>query len=136
MSSAQDTASSHQRAHVVEVMGRRCGYLALMSGIAGGAEVVLAPEFETTPQEIMQAFSRSWEQAKPHFIVVAAEGPVRPLDADLYEMAEVLAGFPEEISYRKSRHALYTYRRTLHSQEGIVVFLPTFVGVRQQNHDP
>jgi 6-phosphofructokinase 1 len=176
----KDTASSHQRAHVVEVMGHRCGYLALMSGIAGGAEVVLIREFETTPQEIMQAFSRSWKQGKPHFIVVAAEGAplsaedihkyindtegafesrltvlghvqrggsptafdrilasrmgtaalkalwegksgvmiglrgrrteyvglnevvgqVRPLDADLYEMAEVLAGFPEEISYR------------------------------------
>ena len=171
----KDTASSHQRAHVVEVMGRRCGYLALMSGIAGGAEVVLVPEFEAKPQEIMWAFRKSWEQGKPHFIVVAAEGAplsaedihqyindtegafksrltvlghvqrggsptafdrvlasrmgtaaakalsegqsgimiglggrrtehiplervvgqVRPLDADLYEMAEVLAGFPE-----------------------------------------
>ena len=55
----KDTASSHQRAHVVEVMGRRCGYLALISGIAGGAEVVLVPEFEAKPQEIMQAFRRS-----------------------------------------------------------------------------
>jgi 6-phosphofructokinase 1 len=70
----KDTARSHQRAHVVEVMGRRCGCLAPMSGIAGGSEVVLVPEFETTPQEIMQAFRRSWEQGKPHFIVVAAEG--------------------------------------------------------------
>jgi 6-phosphofructokinase 1 len=175
----KDTASSHQRAHVVEVMGRRCGYLALMSAIAGGAEVVLVPEFEAKPQEIMRAFRKSWEQDKPHFIVVAAEGAplsaedihkfindtegafksrltvlghvqrggsptafdrllasrmgtaavgalseaqsgimiglegrrtryiplnevvgqVRPLDSDIYEMAEVLAGFPEEISY-------------------------------------
>ena len=76
----KDTASSHQRAHVVEVMGRRCGYLALMSGIAGGAEVVLVPEFEAKPQEIMRAFRKSWEQDKPHFIVVAAEGA--PLSAE------------------------------------------------------
>jgi 6-phosphofructokinase 1 len=76
----KDTASSHQRAHVVEVMGRRCGYLALMSSTAGGAEVVLVPEFEAKPQEIMQAFRRSWEQGKPHFIVVAAEGA--PLAVD------------------------------------------------------
>ena len=55
----KDTASSHQRARVVEVMGRRCGYLPLMSGIAGGAEVVLVPESEAKPQEIIQAFSRS-----------------------------------------------------------------------------
>jgi 6-phosphofructokinase 1 len=55
----KDTASSHQRAHVVEVMGRRCGYLALMSAIAGGAEVVLVPEFEAKPREIMRAFRKS-----------------------------------------------------------------------------
>jgi 6-phosphofructokinase 1 len=176
----KDTASSHQRAHVVEVMGRRCGYLALMSAIAGGAEAVLVPEFVPRPQEIMRAFKKAWEQGKPHFIVVAAEGAplsaeefheyvneaeggvesritvlghvqrggsptafdrilasrmgtaavkalsegesgvmiglggrrtgyvplnevvgqVRSLDPDIYEMAEVLAGFPEEISYR------------------------------------
>jgi 6-phosphofructokinase 1 len=176
----KDTASSHQRAHVIEVMGRHCGYLALMSAIAGGAEAVLVPEFEPRREEIMRAFQTSWQQGKPHFIVVAAEGaPLsaekfheyvnqagggvesritvlghvqrggsptafdrilasrmgtaavkalsegesgvmiglrgrrmehirldevvgrsRPLDPDLYEMAEVLAGFPEEISYR------------------------------------
>jgi 6-phosphofructokinase 1 len=59
---------------VVEVMGRDCGYLALMSAIAGGAEAVLVPEFEPRPEEIMSAFRMSWEQGKPHFIVVAAEG--------------------------------------------------------------
>jgi len=176
----KDTASSHQRAHVVEVMGRRCGYLALMSAIAGGAEAVLVPEFEPRREEIMRAFQKSWEQGKPHFIVVVAEGaplsaeefhefvneadggvesritvlghvqrggsptafdrilasrmgtaavkalsegasgmmiglqgrrmellPLsevvgrsHPLDPDIYEMAEVLAGFPEEVSYR------------------------------------
>ncbi|MBD0353677.1 MAG: 6-phosphofructokinase, partial [Rubrobacteraceae bacterium] len=148
--------------------------------IAGGAEAVLIPEFAPRPEEIMRAFQRSWEQGKPHFIVVAAEGAplsaeefheyvndarggfesritvlgyvqrggsptafdrilasrmgaaalkalsegesgimiglegrrmgrtplnevvgrARPLDPDTYEMAEVLAGLPEEISYR------------------------------------
>jgi 6-phosphofructokinase 1 len=150
-----------------------------MSGIAGGAEVVSVPEFEAKPQEIMRAFRKSWEQHKPHFIMVVAEGAsvsaegihryinstdgafesrltvlghvqrggsptafdrllasrmgtaavealsegqsgimiglggrqtgyiplnevvgrARQLDADIYGMAEVLAGFPEEISY-------------------------------------
>ena len=55
-------------------MGRRCGYLALMSAIAGEAEAVLVPEFEPGPQEVMRAFKRGREQGKPHFIVVAAEG--------------------------------------------------------------
>ena len=45
------TASSHQRAFLVEVMGRKCGYLALMAGIAGGAEVVVIPEIEPTPEQ-------------------------------------------------------------------------------------
>lgn len=70
----KDTASSHQRAHVVEVMGRDCGYLALMSAIAGGAEAVLVPEFEPRAEEILRTFIKSWENGKPHFIVVAAEG--------------------------------------------------------------
>ncbi len=70
----KDTASSHQRAHVVEVMGRRCGYLALMSALAGGAEAVLVPEFEPDPQGIMAALRESAAADKPHFIVVAAEG--------------------------------------------------------------
>jgi 6-phosphofructokinase 1 len=80
----KDTASSHQRAHVVEVMGRNCGYLALMSAIAGGAEAVLVPEFEPKPEEIMRAFRMSWEQGKPHFIVVAAEG-AKLSAADIHE---------------------------------------------------
>ncbi|WP_207890442.1 6-phosphofructokinase [Rubrobacter taiwanensis] len=70
----KDTASSHQRAHVVEVMGRNCGYLALMSAIAGGAEAVLVPEFEPDPEGILEALRRSYARGKPHFIVVAAEG--------------------------------------------------------------
>ena len=46
------TASSHQRAFLVEVMGRECGYLALMAGIAGGAELSVIPEVETDPEEV------------------------------------------------------------------------------------
>jgi len=70
----KDTASSHRRAHVVEVMGRNCGYLALMSAIAGGAEAVLVPEFEPDPQALLRFLKLAYEQGKSHFIVVAAEG--------------------------------------------------------------
>lgn len=70
----KDTASSHQRTHVVEVMGRNCGYLALMSAIAGGAEAVLVPEFEPDPEKILAFIKKSYAQGKSHFIVVAAEG--------------------------------------------------------------
>ena len=68
------TASSHQRAFLVEVMGRHCGYLALMAGIAGGAEVVAIPEAETTPEAIAHQLCASYERGKAHAIAVVAEG--------------------------------------------------------------
>ena len=68
------TASSHQRAFLIEVMGRDCGYLALMAGIAGGAEAVVLPELETDPEAIAQTLSDAYEKGKAHAIVVVAEG--------------------------------------------------------------
>ena len=68
------TASSHQRAFLVEVMGRDCGYLALMAGIAGGAEVVLIPELETTPEQVAQELRAAYERGKVHALAVVAEG--------------------------------------------------------------
>ena len=68
------TASSHQRAFLVEVMGRDSGYLALMAGIAGGAEVISIPEIETTPEEVAQTLRASYDHGKAHAIAVVAEG--------------------------------------------------------------
>ncbi len=68
------TASSHQRAFLVEVMGRNCGYLALMAGIAGGAEVVVIPEIETTPEQVAQELRSAYERGKAHALAVVAEG--------------------------------------------------------------
>ncbi len=68
------TASSHQRAFLVEVMGRNFGYLALMSAIAGGAEAVVLPEVETDPEEIARIIQEAYEHGKAHAIVVVAEG--------------------------------------------------------------
>ncbi|WP_207956956.1 ATP-dependent 6-phosphofructokinase [Rubrobacter tropicus] len=74
----KDTASSHRRAHVVEVMGRNCGYLALACALAAGAEAVLLPEHEPHPEDLLGALASSYERGKPHFIVVAAEGSGLP----------------------------------------------------------
>jgi 6-phosphofructokinase 1 len=68
------TASSHQRAFLVEVMGRKCGSLALMAGVAGGAELILVPEVEVSPEEVARELRRSYERGKPHAIAVVAEG--------------------------------------------------------------
>ncbi|HOA20976.1 MAG TPA: 6-phosphofructokinase [Anaerolineaceae bacterium] len=68
------TASSHQRAFILEVMGRKCGYIALMSGIAGGAEAITLPEVPTDPEELAQTLQQAYEHGKSHALVVAAEG--------------------------------------------------------------
>ncbi|MDD5092883.1 MAG: 6-phosphofructokinase [Dehalococcoidia bacterium] len=68
------TASSHQRAILVEVMGRDCGYLALMSGLAGGAETVVIPEMETDPEIVASQIISAYGRGKPHALVVVAEG--------------------------------------------------------------
>lgn len=68
------TASSHRRAFLVEVMGRKCGYLALMAGIAGGAEVVIIPEVKTSPESIAEQFRNAYERGKQHAVAVVAEG--------------------------------------------------------------
>ena len=68
------TASSHKRAFVVEVMGRKCGYLALMAGIAGGAEAILIPEAEVNPDDIANALEAAYSRGKQHALIVVAEG--------------------------------------------------------------
>jgi 6-phosphofructokinase 1 len=68
------TAASHRRAFLVEVMGRDCGYLALMAGIAGGAEVVAIPEQPCDPEAMAAQFRAAYDGGKAHAIGVIAEG--------------------------------------------------------------
>jgi 6-phosphofructokinase 1 len=68
------TASSHQRAFLVEVMGRHCGYLALMAAIAGGAEAVVLPEFDLEPDAVATELQEAYVRGKSHALVVVAEG--------------------------------------------------------------
>jgi 6-phosphofructokinase 1 len=70
----RDTASSHQRAFLVETMGRNSGYLAMMAGIICGAEVVLIPERDTSLEEVAEAVERAYARGKTHCIIIAAEG--------------------------------------------------------------
>ena len=68
------TASSHKRAFLVEVMGRKCGYLALMAGIAGGADAVVLPEADTDPDALADRLHGAHVRGKLHALVVVAEG--------------------------------------------------------------
>jgi len=68
------TAAAHSRALLVEVMGRKCGYLALMAGVAGGAEAIVIPEVEVDPEQLAAHIQDVYERGKPHAIIVVAEG--------------------------------------------------------------
>lgn len=74
------TASSHQRAFLVETMGRNSGYLALMAGIAGGAEAVVIPEVETDPEALVEEVRIAYKRGKAHAIIVVAEGATPEAD--------------------------------------------------------
>ena len=71
----RDTTESHDRCTVVEVMGRRAGYLALNAGIAIGATSILIPELEfSVDRDIIERMRRTQKTGKQHFIIVVAEG--------------------------------------------------------------
>ena len=76
----KDTASSHDRTFVVETMGRDCGYLALVSGIACGAEYALIPESAYDIDEIGKHLLRRFQEGRDNSIIMVAEGAGKAQD--------------------------------------------------------
>lgn len=70
----RDTAASHDRIFFIEVMGRDSGYIAIASGIGGGAELVMVPETLTSIHEVMEVLKQGWNRSKSSSIVLVAEG--------------------------------------------------------------
>ena len=70
----RDTASAHRRIMLVEVMGRNSGWLAMMSGIAGGAEFVLVPEVKFNIDTMCEEIKEMYDAGKRYSIIVVAEG--------------------------------------------------------------
>ena len=70
----RDTASAHRRVAIIEVMGRRCGWLAMIAGISGGAEYILVPEAKFDLDKICDDMKKKYEQGKRYILVVVAEG--------------------------------------------------------------
>ncbi len=71
----RDTAQSHDRCSIVEVMGRRCGDIALQTGIATGATAILVPEVEfNIERDVIARIVNTQKTGKKHFIIVVAEG--------------------------------------------------------------
>lgn len=70
----RDTMSSHERASIVEVMGRHCGDIALYAGLASGAESILVPEVPFDIEEVAARMADNFAHGKRHSIIVVAEG--------------------------------------------------------------
>ena len=97
----RDTSSSHERSTIMEVMGRNCGDLALYSGLAGGADVILVPEVECDINEICRKVLQGQATGKAHSLIVMAEG----FNLDSSELARTL----EEMTGREARAVVPGY---------------------------
>jgi len=73
----RDTASSHGRIFVIEVMGRRCGLLASHTALACGAEEMIVPEIEWDLDQICTRIKTGYDRGKDHSIIVVAEGAAK-----------------------------------------------------------
>ncbi len=76
-SKVRDTASSHERTFVIEVMGRESGMLALYAGLASGADCILVPEVPWRLEDVCSCIARGVSRGKKHTIVIVAEGAGR-----------------------------------------------------------
>ncbi|NLW45747.1 MAG: 6-phosphofructokinase [Firmicutes bacterium] len=74
MNKIRDTAFSHDRVYVVEVMGKKSGFIAVSAGLTGGAEAILVPEVSFDLDEICSQLKRSAAVGKAHSIILVAEG--------------------------------------------------------------
>ena len=74
ISKLKDTSASHERCSIVQTMGRTCGDLALYSGIAGGAELVVVPEREHSVNNLLKLILEDRVRDKHHYLIVMSEG--------------------------------------------------------------
>jgi len=92
----RDTASSQEQAFLVEVMGEKSGYLPLMLGITGGAEMVCIPEVPFTAEDVSREVADAYVRGKRHCIIVVAEGAAPHTD----EIAATLRANEAETGFR------------------------------------
>ncbi len=76
----RDTATSHERTFILEVMGRKSGCIAMAAGLAGGAESILIPELKYNLDEVCEKLYRGYKRGKLHSIIIVAEGAASGID--------------------------------------------------------
>lgn len=94
----RDTASSHNRAFLVETMGRNCGYLAQVSAIISGAEMVLIPGVEVRIEDVAQLIEDSYIKGKNHAIIVVAEGAPYSATEIAQQLKDLDVGFHTRVT--------------------------------------
>jgi 6-phosphofructokinase 1 len=92
----RDTASSHKRIVIIEVMGRDSGWIALAAGLAGGAEFVIVPEIPHDLDFVSDKIIRGMNQGKEHSIVVVAEGAAHGFEVG--ERLRVSTGYDTRVT--------------------------------------
>jgi 6-phosphofructokinase 1 len=107
------TAESHNRILVVEVMGRTAGWIALHSGVAGGADVILIPEIPFDIDEVCRLIRRRHERGRYFSIVVAAEGAM-PKEGTM----TVQTGSVDEFGHPRLGGIGYALEREIESRTG------------------
>jgi len=93
----RDTATSHDRLFLVEVMGRTSGYIALWSGLAGGAEDILIPELSTNLDEVCAKLAKGRERGKTSSIIIVAEGNKIGSAAEIASRIRKKIGYEERV---------------------------------------
>ena len=107
------TAESHHRVMVVEVMGRHAGWIALYSGVAGGADVILIPEQPFDIEEVCGQIGRRHSRGRTFSIVVAAEGAL-PKEGTI----EVATGKTDEFGHERLGGIGHLLEREIESRTG------------------
>ncbi|HEX7040450.1 MAG TPA: 6-phosphofructokinase [Trueperaceae bacterium] len=125
----RDTAASHDRLFLVEVMGRRSGHIALHVGVAGGAEAILIPEAPLSAAEVAQMIVAAEKRGKSSSIIVVAEGAypggARELqrtveEASGYEIRSVILGHTQRGGTPTTRDRVLASRLGFHAVRALM----------------
>ena len=116
------TAESHDRVMILEVMGRNAGWIALYSGLAGGADIILIPEIAYRPEAIVESIRSRSEEGSKFDIIVVAEGAKRVGGEERYidRHAQRLGGIAYQVAEEIAREIELEIRVTVlgHTQRG------------------
>jgi 6-phosphofructokinase 1 len=120
----RDTADSHERIFLIEVMGRDSGYIAIQSGIAGGAELVMVPEIGLSASELIDVLKQGRNRSQSSSIIILAEGEKKGTTAGVAEQIKQQVGHEFDLRVTTLGHiqrggAPSAYDRILASRLGL-----------------